>query len=95
MNCLSNAEFDWERTWSGGDQANDKAVGTFVFIVKMLKAPGDERVQQIRGLIENIIHFGKIPTKLDQRIIASRLQGQGLTPFSEETIKTFELPRRC
>ena len=37
----------------------------------MLKAPGDEGAQQMRDLIEDIIHFGNISTKWEECIIVS------------------------
>ena len=39
-----------------------KAAGTSMIVAEMLKMYGDEGVQQIRDLIEDIINFGKIPT---------------------------------
>ena len=37
----------------------------------MLKAPGDEGAQQMRDLIEDIIHFGNISTEWEVCIIVS------------------------
>ena len=40
-----------------------KAAGTSLIVAAMLKAPGDEGAQQMRDLIEDIIHFGNISTE--------------------------------
>ena len=37
------------------------AVGTFLIVAEMLKASGVEGAEQIRYLIQDIIHFGKLP----------------------------------
>ena len=48
-----------------------KVAGTSLIVAEMLKASGVEGAQQIRDLIEDIIHFGKIPTELEESIIIS------------------------
>ena len=44
----------------------------------MLKAFGVEGAQQIRDLIEDIIHFEKIPIEWEQNIIISLYKGKGI-----------------
>ena len=43
-----------------------------------LKAFGVEGAQQIHDLMEDIIHFGKIPTEWEQSIIFSLYKGKGV-----------------
>ena len=44
----------------------------------MLKAPGDEGAQQMRDLIEDITHFGKISTEWEECIIVSLYKDMGV-----------------
>ena len=55
-----------------------KAAGTSLIVDEMLKASGVEGTRQIRDLIEDIIHFGKIPTEWEESIIVSLYNGRGL-----------------
>ena len=55
-----------------------KAAGTSLIIAEMLKASGVERVQQMRDLINDIIHFRKIPTEWEESIIISLCNGVAL-----------------
>ena len=55
-----------------------KAVGTSLIVAEMLKASGAEGAQQIRDLIEDIIHSGKIPTECEESIIISFYKGKGV-----------------
>ena len=48
-----------------------KAAGTSLIVADMLKASGVEGTPQIRVLIDDIIHFGKIPTEWEESIIVS------------------------
>ena len=59
-----------------------KAAGTSLIVAEMLKASGVVGAQQIRDLIEDIIHFGKIPTKCptkwEESIIIFLYKGKGV-----------------
>ena len=52
----------------------------------MLKASGVEGAQQIQDLMEDIIHFGKIPTEWGESIIVCLYKGKGV-PLSKEIIE--------
>ena len=49
-------------TWAG-DQV--KSVGTPLVIAEILRTSGDEKAQQIRNLIKDINHFGKVHAESD------------------------------
>ena len=53
-----------------------KAAGTSLIVAEMLKVSEVEGTQQIRDLIEDIIHFGKIPTEWEESIIVSLYKGK-------------------
>ena len=55
-----------------------KAASTFLIIAEMLKAFGFDGAQQICDLIEDIIHFRKIPTEWEESIIIL-YKGKGVT----------------
>ena len=55
-----------------------KAAGISLIVAEMLKASGVERAQQIRDLIQEIIHFGKIPTEWEESIIVSLYKGKSV-----------------
>ena len=55
-----------------------KVVGTSLIVAEMLKASGVEGAQQIRDLIMDIIHFGKIPTKCEENTMVSLYKGKGV-----------------
>ena len=57
----------------------DKAAGTSSIGAELLKASKVESAQQIRDLIEDIIHFGKSPTEWDESIIVSLYKGKCVT----------------
>ena len=68
--------------WAGdqGHQADEMWQGCW-YITDCswkLKASGVEGAQQIRDLIENIIHSGKIPTEWEESIIVSLYKGKGV-----------------
>ena len=44
----------------------DKVADTSLSVAEMLKAPGDEEAQQIRGLTKDIVHLGKIPIEREE-----------------------------
>ena len=56
------------------------STGTTLRVAEMLKASAVERGQQIRDLIEHIIHFGKIPNEWEESIIVSPSKGKGVAP---------------
>ena len=56
-----------------------KAAGASMIVVEMLKASGVGGAQQIRDLIEDIIHFGKIPAEWEESIIVSLCKGKNAT----------------
>ena len=56
----------------------DKTTNTSLIITEMLKAYGDECIQQIHDLIEHVIHSGKIPTELEESIIAPLYESKGI-----------------
>ena len=62
-----------------------KAAGTYLIIANILKASGVKDTLQIRYLIEDIIHFGKIPSEWDQSIIVFLYNGMAL-PLSVESV---------
>ena len=77
----------------------DKDTGTSLIVAEMLKASGVERAQQIRDLIEVIIHFGKIPTEREESIIVSLYKGKDValergncrnTRILDQTMKVLE-----
>ena len=45
----------------------------------MLKASGVEGAQQIRDLIEDIIHFGMIPNEWEESITVSHYKGKSVS----------------
>ena len=55
-----------------------KTAGTSLIVAEILKAAGDEGAQQIRNLIEDIIHFGKAPTKWEEGIIVYLYEKKGV-----------------
>ena len=55
-----------------------KAVGTSLIVAVMLNARGVLGAQLIRDLIEDSIHFWKIPTEWDMSIIVSLHKGKGV-----------------
>ena len=95
---LSDVKFDWELDSLTevhplglvikAIKADEMEQGCWYNIAEILKAPGVEGAQQIGDIIEDIIHSGKIPTRLnwmagkDHRL---PLQGQG--HLSEEIIE--------
>ena len=70
-------------TWSGdqGHQADEcsPSAGTSLIVAEMLEASGVGGAQQIRDLIEDIIHFRMIPTEWQKRIIIYLDKGKGVT----------------
>ena len=55
-----------------------KDAGTSLIVAEMLKTSGLEGAQQIRDLIEEIIHFEKIPTEWEENVIVSLYKGKGV-----------------
>ena len=64
----------------------DKDAGTSLIVAEMLKASGVEGAQQIRDLIEDSIHFAKIPTQTG-RVSSSSSTRAMTSPLSEEIIE--------
>ena len=56
-----------------------KAAGTSLIVAEMLKASGVEGAQQIRDLIEDVIHLGKISAEWEESSIISLYRGKGIT----------------
>ena len=53
----------------------DKAAGTSLTVAEMLESLWCEGAQQIRDLIEDIVHFGKMLTEWEESIIVSLYKG--------------------
>ena len=70
-----------------------KAAGTSLIRAEMLKASGVEGAQQIRDLIEDIIHFRKIPNEWEESIIISFYKGMGVA-VELENCRGLKLPDR-
>ena len=56
-----------------------KTADTSLVVAEMLKASGVEGVWPIHDLIEDIIHFGKIPNEWEESIIIFPYNGKGVT----------------
>ena len=63
------------------------AVGTSLIVAEILKASGVEGAEQICDLIQDIIHFGKLPQLNGRRASSSPSTRARVSPLSEEIIK--------
>ena len=63
-----------------------KAAGTSLIIDGMLKASGAEGAWQVRDLVEDIIHLGKIPTEWEDSIIVSLYNDKWVRKLSRPQI---------
>ena len=67
-----------------------KAAGTSLIVYEMVNACRVEGIQKIRDQIEDIMHFGKIPTEWEDSIIVSIDKGKGVA-LGRENYRGFKV----
>ena len=67
-----------------------KVAATSLIVDGMLKASGVEGAQQIRDLIEDVIHFGRTLTEFEESLIVSLYKGNGVA-LERENYRSLKL----